>query len=102
MRIMANTGLRLARGRTSMWRAWVGFNFSHSLGVILFGCSCIFVGSILGHSAVPAWVLFSLTLVGLVYFALGVLYWFSVPVAGIVVGTISLLLAWAAYVYAGL
>ena len=28
---MTRSGLRLTR-RTDMWRAWVGFNFSHSLG----------------------------------------------------------------------
>jgi len=32
---MANSALRLSRGRTDMWRAWIGFNFSHSLGVLL-------------------------------------------------------------------
>lgn len=30
---MSSSGVRLARGGTTMWRAWVGFNFSHSLGV---------------------------------------------------------------------
>ena len=34
---MSSSGVRLARGGTTMWRAWVGFNFSHSLGAILFG-----------------------------------------------------------------
>src|SRR5258708_12122135 len=32
---MANSALRLSRGGTDMWRAWIGFNFSHSLGVLL-------------------------------------------------------------------
>ena len=32
---MANSALRLSEGRTDMWRAWIGFNFSHSLGVLL-------------------------------------------------------------------
>ena len=30
-----NSALRLSGGRTDMWRAWIGFNFSHSLGVLL-------------------------------------------------------------------
>ena len=34
---MANSALRLSDGRTDMWRAWIGFNFSHSLGVLLLG-----------------------------------------------------------------
>ena len=29
---MANSALRLSGGRTDMWRAWIGFSFSHSLG----------------------------------------------------------------------
>lgn len=32
---MANSALRLSGGRTDMWRAWIGFNLSHSLGVLL-------------------------------------------------------------------
>jgi len=34
---MANSAVRIARGGTDMWRAWIGFNFSHSLGVLLVG-----------------------------------------------------------------
>jgi len=32
---MANSALRLSGGRTNMWRTWIGFNFSHSLGLLL-------------------------------------------------------------------
>ena len=31
-------------GRTDMWRAWVGFNLSHSLGVVLFGALVLLMG----------------------------------------------------------
>jgi hypothetical protein len=31
---MANSALRLSGGRTDRWRAWIGFNFSHSLAVL--------------------------------------------------------------------
>ena len=34
---MAKSSLRLSQGGTDMWRAWIGFNFSHSLGVLLVG-----------------------------------------------------------------
>jgi len=40
-RAMAESQPRLARGGATMWRAWVGFNFSHSLGAVLFGGLCI-------------------------------------------------------------
>src|SRR5215813_9768516 len=43
-RAMANTALRLSRGRTDMWRAWIGFNFSHSLGVLLTGALAVWAG----------------------------------------------------------
>jgi hypothetical protein len=71
---------------TTMWNTWVGFNASHSLGMILFGL-------VYGHLALiqPA-VLFQsrfLLLIGFVFlmgFAiLGKAYWFSVPLAGILV-----------------
>src|SRR6516165_12203614 len=42
---MANSALKLSRGGTDMWRAWIGFNFSHSLGVLLFGGLAIWSGS---------------------------------------------------------
>jgi hypothetical protein len=31
---MCCTNVRLSSGGTTMWRAWLGFNFSHSLGTI--------------------------------------------------------------------
>lgn len=70
--------------QTTMWKAWVGFNASHSMGAILFG-------SIYGYlAAFEADLLFGsiyLTLVGLVMlaglFLLGRRYWFSAPFVGI-------------------
>ena len=50
---MARSHLRLTRGRTTMWQAWVGFNFSHSLGVVLFGALGITTGIMIGAVAVP-------------------------------------------------
>ena len=69
---------------TTMWRAWVGFNASHSMGAILFGL-------IYGYLAIaqsrllfqsPFLLIIGLAmLVGL--FALGKIYWFRVPFTGI-------------------
>ena len=42
---MANSAVRLSRGGTDMWRAWIGFNFSHSLGVLLFAALAVWTGS---------------------------------------------------------
>jgi hypothetical protein len=95
---MARSRLRLARGGTTMWRAWVGFNFSHSLGAVLFGALCIFAGAVIGTVTVPGWMLFLLAAVGLIYLVLAVLYWFRTPIAGIAVATVCLLAAWLNHV----
>lgn len=80
--------------QTTLWRAWVGFNASHSLGAILFGLVYGYLGALQPN------VLFAspfLLAVGAVflggYIILGRRYWFSTPLAGI-------LLAAALYVCA--
>jgi hypothetical protein len=99
---MAGSQLRLARGGTTMWRAWVGFNFSHSLGVVLFGALCIGAGGALGTLTMPAWMLLVLVVIGLGYLGLSLLYWFRIPTAGIALGTACLLIAWLTYAFARL
>jgi hypothetical protein len=70
--------------QTTMWRAWLGFNASHSMGALLFGL-------VYGYLAVvyPA-VLFQsvfLVVLGFVflggYLVLARRYWFRTPLAGI-------------------
>jgi hypothetical protein len=100
-RAMAESQLRLARGGTTMWRAWVGFNFSHSLGVALFGGLCIWASAVLGTMAVPGWILGLFVAIAFVYLGLSVLYWFRIPTAGIAVATACLLAAWLMYATAG-
>jgi len=89
---MANSALRLSRGRTDMWRAWIGFNFSHSLGILLFGALAVWAGfriKTLSVGIMPA-----LTLVGCVYLVLCLLYWFRSPAIGVAVGTGCFAVAW--------
>lgn len=73
---------------TTMWRAWVGFNASHSMGAILFGLVfgylALYHAEFLFGSAYLLAVGFAM-LAG--FFVLGKVYWFSVPFTGI---TISL------------
>ena len=69
---------------TTMWKAWVGFNASHSMGAILFGL-------VYGYLALfEPQLLFSsrfLLLVGFLMLGglavLGRLYWFRIPFTGI-------------------
>jgi hypothetical protein len=84
--------------QTTMWKAWVGFNASHSLGAILFGL-------VYGYLAIahPELLFRSpfLLIVGLgmlaSYVVLAKLYWFSIPFIGISVATATYFaaVAWA-------
>lgn len=50
---MRASGVRMARGGTTMWRAWIGFNLSHSLGAVVYGACCILVGAASSSLALP-------------------------------------------------
>lgn len=75
--------------KTTMWKAWVGFNASHSIGAIFFGLTnFIFAFSyfeILQNSTL----LLSLTcLISFFYLFLGFKYWFIVPRTGILISSV--------------
>ena len=90
---MANSALRLSRGGTDMWRAWIGFNFSHSLGVLLVGALAVWTGA--RTEAFPIGIIMpALTLIGCVYLLLALLYWFRTPALGVAIGTSCFALAW--------
>jgi hypothetical protein len=90
---MQETNLTLTR-ETNMWKAWIGFNASHSLGAILFGA--IYGYLALAHDAFlfQSTYLLSLGLTFLfVYVFLAKRYWFSIPFRGILLSTILYILA---------
>jgi len=94
---MSTSGLRLARGGTTMWRAWVGFNFSHSLGVLVFSFGCIAIGSTLSSLALPKAAMLVPVAIGVLYLGLAVRYWFRIPAIGIAAGTLCFTIAWLVY-----
>lgn len=67
-----------------MWRAWVGFNVSHSMGAILFGLVFGFLalahGPLLFQS--PFLLIVGLAMLG-GFVVLGKVYWFSAPFRGV-------------------
>jgi hypothetical protein len=86
--------------KTTMWKAWIGFNASHAYGAILFGL-------VYGHLAVahssfllesPFLLLVGLFLLGGYVFLVKV-YWGNVPLGGVVVSTAlyvsALVINWA-------
>jgi len=75
--------------QTTMWKGFVGFNASHSFGMLLFGALygylALVQSNLLFHSPFLALV-GALFLAG--YVVLGKLYWFSTPLRGIVLASI--------------
>ena len=79
---------------TTMWKAWIGFNASHSYGTIFFGAVYGYLSLV--HSAFLFQSRF-LLLLGLLllggYAFLGKRYWFSVPFRGILLATVLYVIA---------
>ena len=80
--------------QTTMWKCWVGFNASHSCGLILFGAVYGYLA--LAHSGVLFQSLFLLSL-GLVllfgYVVLAKRYFFRIPLRGVLLATLLYALA---------
>jgi hypothetical protein len=68
---------------TTMWRCWVGFNVSHSMGLILFGLVFGFLGLLHGQLLFQSPFLLVVGLAMLVGFVLlSKAYFFSAPLTG--------------------
>jgi hypothetical protein len=79
---------------TSMWKAWIGFNASHSFGAIMFGAIYGYLSLVHDTFLFRSAFLLSLGLLLLCgYLFLSKRYWFSIPSHGI-------LLAFTLYVLA--
>lgn len=79
---------------TTMWKAWVGFNASHSYGAIFFGAVYSYLS--IAHSAFLFQSTFLLSLGMLLlggYAFLGKRYWFSIPFRGILLATMFYVIA---------
>lgn len=81
---MEGSALVITR-ETTMWKAWIGFNASHSLGAMLFGA--VYADLAWAHADMLRASPFLLAVGAaslLAYAWLGRRYWFSVPFRGIV------------------
>jgi hypothetical protein len=88
----------LLTGRTDMWRAWVGFNLSHSLGAVLFGVLVVLVGRTSASFGNNATLFLPLAVVvSIVYLGLGMAYWFRTPIIGIGLSVFLFSVAWVLY-----
>jgi ABC-type methionine transport system permease subunit len=77
---------------TTMWNAWLGFNLSHGLGVLLFGLGGLYVSAL--HfdrfAADMRAVLYAMPVTALLYYLMSVRYWFRVPTIGTAAGAVLL------------
>lgn len=90
---MQASKLRLSRGATTMWQAWISFNLTHSLAALMLGAACFIVAACFRIFAFPPAALFALAGVSGLVALIGLRYWFTVPRVGSVVATACLLAA---------
>ncbi len=94
---MKGTSLQLTR-ETTLWKAWIGFNASHSLGAILL--AAVYLPLARSHFAVvqgSVWLSLVPVLFAAGYTFLSFRYWFSIPLAGSAIGLVCFVVsAWPA------
>lgn len=94
LQAMSQSHLVLTR-QTTVWRAWLGFNASHSLGAMFFGTLYLYLSLCRAH-----WLFDSTFLCGIglavivVYAVLAHLYWFSIPRRGILLAGVMYGAGW--------
>ena len=90
-KLMRESRLVLTK-ETSIWKAWYGFNVSHSYGAILL--PAVYIPLCLAHFHVLSesdWLRWLPVVVGLLYLYLAKQYWFRVPFYGILLATFCFL-----------
>jgi hypothetical protein len=69
--------------QTNLWKAWLGFNLSHSLGLVMFGGTFVVIGifwfPIFSDSY---WLQTCALCIAVAYLILSLKFWFSKPVIG--------------------
>ncbi len=101
LRAQMETAHPVLTRQTTMWKAWVGFNASHSLGAILFGL-------VYGYFAIAQPVMFFasgfLAWLGFVfllaYLVLARAYWFRIPFVGVALSLACYIAAFASEKFA--
>ena len=92
---MARSRLRITK-RTDMWLSWVGFNLSHSLGILAFGAFVCVIGMSSVTFAQLATVCVPLSvLVSASYLCLAIKYWFRTPIIGCALSVGCSVTSWA-------
>jgi hypothetical protein len=88
----AMEGSRMAiHPQTNLWRAWLGFNLSHSLGLVIFGGVGITIG-LVDFSIYARSILLQscFLLIATIYLILSIKFWFVSPAIGAGIALIGL------------
>ena len=77
----------LITDRTSLWKAWLGFNLSHGYGVFFFGLITLLMARDNFGYVIKLRPLFPLTIfMSLSYLIMAISFWFYVPALGCALG----------------
>jgi hypothetical protein len=83
---------------TDIWRAWVGFNISHSAGAIIFALFVLIIGRSPESFAGQATLVLPLSVgVSGWYLWMAKRFWFKIPLIGIAVSLMAFSLSWLTY-----
>ncbi|WP_125169961.1 LIC_13387 family protein [Leptospira perolatii] len=85
---MEESNLKLTN-ETTIWKAWIGFNFSHGMGAVFFGFIYLWIGISDFGFLLANWLLLPLAIViSLSYLILSLRFWFSKPTIGISIASV--------------
>ncbi len=69
--------------KINLWKAWMGFNLSHSLGIVMFGAAFLYLGIFYSPLFSQSLLLQTCSIaISAAYLALSLKFWFSKPAIG--------------------
>jgi hypothetical protein len=91
---MTRSGVLLTR-RTDVWRCWVGFNLSHSLGVVMLGATVVLIGISPDRFARDGALFVPMAAcAAALYLLIGLRYWFRTPIIGCALSLACFVASW--------
>lgn len=79
---------------TNLWKAWLGFNLSHSLGLVMFGGTFLTIGLFYFSAfAQILWLQICALFISAAYLLMSLKFWFYKPAIGSGIGIVCFVLA---------
>lgn len=80
--------------QTDMWRAWLGFNLSHSLGLVIFGGLLSYIALLAPALISSSWILAAVSITtSICYMVMSYRFWFIKPLVGSGIATLCIVAA---------